>query len=140
MKNPSYFETSLYLIFNSLEILDRRNSLWCKFHSHQFNRFLVACIFMEKYLIVCAFTGLESETGLSWLPASCVCECSESQTSMRFSLVYTSIWQSLIAWVFMQNSSNGDYIYWKWDSHCKDNEVSCWFENLNHFELTLGFM
>ena len=73
----------------------------------------------EKCLIVCASTGLESETVLSSLLVSCACERSESQTSMRFSLVYTSIWQSLIAWVFMQNPSNGDYIYWKWDSHVK---------------------
>ena len=53
------------------------------------------------------------------LLVSCECERSELQTSMRFSLVYTSIWQSLIAWVFMQNPSNGNYIYWKWDSHVK---------------------
>ena len=53
------------------------------------------------------------------LLVSCACERSELQTSMRFSLVYTSIWQSLIAWVFMQNPSNGNYIYRKWDSHVK---------------------
>ena len=67
----------------------------------QFNRFLVACIFMEECLIVCASAGLESETGLSSPPVSCAWERSESQNSMRFSLVYTSILQSLIAWVFM---------------------------------------
>ena len=74
---------------------------------------------MEKVLIACASDGLESETGLSSLLVSCACERSESQTSMRFSLVYTSIWQSLITWVFMHNSSNGGYIYWKWDTYVK---------------------
>ena len=61
-----------------------------KFTFRQFNRFLVACIFMEKCLIVCASTGLESETDLSSLLVSCACERSESQTSMRFSLVYNT--------------------------------------------------
>ena len=56
-----------------------------------------------KCLIVCASTGLESETVLSSLLVSCACERR----------------QSLIAWVFMQTPSNGDYIYWKWDSHIK---------------------
>ena len=99
--------------------LGKWNSLWCKFHSSKFNTFLAACIFMEKCLIVCASTGLESETGLSSLLVSCACQRSESQTSMRFSSVYTSIWQSMIARVFLQNPSNGDYICRKWDSHVK---------------------
>ena len=109
--------------------LGKWNLLWCKFHSHQFNRFLVACIFMEKCLIVCASAGLEFETGLSSLLVSCAYERSESQTSMRFSLVYSSVWQSLITWVFMQNPSNGDYIYWKWDSHVKTMKFHVGFKS-----------
>ena len=89
---------------------------------------------MEKCLIACASTGLESETGVSSLLVSCACERSESQISMRFSLVYIHINMT-------KSDSMGIYAKpLKMGLPFKDNQVSCWFEISNHFELTLGFM
>ena len=96
MQNPNYFETSLHLIFNPLEILHPLESREVKFTLvpnplPPIQQICSSMYIHEKCLIVCASTGLESETVLSSLLVSCACERSESQTSMRFSLGYTSI-------------------------------------------------